>query len=49
MDVYSRIIEGIKEDAMTLPDRVWFKVRNRASGKNNAKLTPLLDINTERG
>jgi hypothetical protein len=45
MDVYSHIIEGMQQDAMMmLLDGVLPKAKNGAFGKNNAKLTPPLDI-----
>jgi len=44
MDVYSHIIEGMQEDAMRLLDGVLPKAKKGASGRNNAKLTPPLDI-----
>jgi len=44
MDVYSHIIEGMQQDAMMLLDGILPKAKNGASRKNNAKLTPPLDI-----
>jgi len=44
MDVYSHIIEGMQEDAMALLDEVLPPGKNGMSGKNNANLTPRVDI-----
>jgi len=44
MDVYSHIIEGMQEDAMALLDEVLPPGKNGASQKNNANLTPKVDI-----
>jgi len=49
MDVYSHIIEGMQQDAMMLLDGVLPKAKNGAFGKNNAKLTPPLDIKLNEG
>jgi len=49
MDVYSHIIEGMQQDAMALLDGVLPKAKNGAFGKNNAKLTPPLDIKLNGG
>jgi hypothetical protein len=49
MDVYSHIIEGMQEDAMRLLDGVSPKAKNGVFGKNNAKLTPPLDIKLAKG
>ena len=49
MDVYSHIIEGMQQDAMRLLDGVLPKAKNGACGKNNAKLTPPLDIKSTSG
>jgi len=49
IDVYSHIIEGMQQDAMMLLDEVLPKAKNGVSGKNNAKLTPLLDIKLNKG
>lgn len=46
MDVYSHIIEGMQEDAMALLDEVLPAGKNGAFQKNNAKLTPQININT---
>ena len=45
MDTYSHIIEGMQSDAMVLLDEVLPAGRNAVSGNNNAKLTPIPDIN----
>jgi len=44
MDTYSHIIEGMQEDAMALLDEVLPAGINGVSQKNNAKLTPTVDI-----
>jgi integrase len=44
MDVYSHIIEGMQSDAMALLDEVLPPGKNGASQKNNANLTPKVDI-----
>jgi integrase len=44
MDVYSHIIEGMQSDAMALLDEVLPPGKNGASQKNNANLTPTVDI-----
>jgi len=44
MDVYSHIIEGMQEDAMALLDEVLPAGKNGVSQKNNANLTPKVDI-----
>jgi integrase len=44
MDVYSHIIEGMQSDAMALLDGVLPVGRNGGSQKNNANLTPQVDI-----
>ena len=44
MDVYSHIIEGMQSDAMALLDEVMPVGKNGGSQKNNANLTPQLDI-----
>ena len=44
MDVYSHIIEGMQSDAMALFDEVLPAGGNRVFQKNNAKLTPIVDI-----
>ena len=49
MDVYSHIIEGMQQDAMALLDGVLPKAKNGAFGKNNAKLTPSVDIKLAQG
>lgn len=49
MDVYSHIIEGMQQDAMMLLDGVLPKAKNGAFQKNNAKLTPPLDIKLDKG
>jgi len=49
MGVYSHIIEGMQQDAMGLLDGVLLKAKNGALGKNNAKLTPPLDIKLTKG
>jgi len=49
MDVYSHIIEGMQQDAVMLLDGVLPKAKNGVSAKNNAKLTPRLDIKLNRG
>jgi hypothetical protein len=44
MDVYSHIIEGMQQDAMALLDEVLPISKNGAFQKNNAILTPKVDI-----
>ncbi len=44
MDVYSHIIEGMQSDAMALLDDVLPAGKNGVSQKNNANLTPKVDI-----
>jgi integrase len=44
MDTYSHIIEGMQEDAMALLDEVLPAGINGVSQKNNANLTPTVDI-----
>jgi len=44
MDVYSHIIEGMQSDAMVLLDEVLPVAKNGISQKNNANLTPKLDV-----
>jgi integrase len=44
MDVYSHIIEGMQSDAMALLDEVLPIGKNRGFQKNNANLTPIVDI-----
>ena len=44
MDVYSHIIEGMQEEAMALLDEVLPVGKNGVFQKNNAILTPTLDI-----
>jgi len=44
MDVYSHIISGMQEDAMALLDEVLPAGKNGVSQKNNANLTPMVDI-----
>ncbi len=44
MDVYSHIIEGMQSDAMALLDEVLPEGKNRTFQKNNANLTPKVDI-----
>jgi len=44
MDTYSHIIEGMQEDAMALLDEVLPAGENGVFQKNNAKLTPIVDI-----
>jgi integrase len=44
MDTYSHIIEGMQEDAMALLDEVLPAGVNGVSQKNNANLTPIVDI-----
>ena len=40
MDVYSHIIEGMQEEAMSLLDEVLPSGKNWTPSKNNANLTP---------
>jgi integrase len=49
MDTYSHIIEGMQEDAMALLDEVLPVGKNRVSQKNNANLTPTVDIISTKG
>jgi len=44
MESYSHIIEGMQEDAMALLDEVLPAGVNGVSQKNNANLTPIVDI-----
>jgi len=44
MDTYSHIIEGMQEDAMALLDDVLPVGKNGVSQKNNANLTPIVNI-----
>ena len=44
MDVYSHIIEGMQSDAMALLDEVLPAGINGIRNKNNANLTPKVDI-----
>jgi len=44
MDVYSHIIAGMQSDAMSLLDEVLPPGKNGVSPKNNANLTPIIDI-----
>jgi integrase len=44
MDVYSHIIDGMQEDAMALLDEVLPAGKNGMSRKNNANLTPRVDV-----
>jgi len=44
MDVYSHIIEGMQEDAMALLDEVLPAGKNGVFQKNNAILTPKIEI-----
>jgi len=44
MDTYSHIIEGMQSDAMALLDEVLPPGVNGAKNKNNAKLTPIINI-----
>ena len=44
MDVHSHIIEGMQSDAMSLLDEVLPPGKNGVSPKNNAILTPIIDI-----
>jgi len=44
MDVYSHIIEGMQSDAMALLDEVLPAGKNGVFQKNNANLTPKVDI-----
>jgi len=44
LDTYSHIIEGMQEDAMALLDEVLPTGKNGAFQKNNAILTPKVDI-----
>ena len=44
MDTYSHIIEGMQEDAMALLDEVLPAGKTGVSQKNNANLTPKVDI-----
>ena len=44
MDVYSQIIEGMQEDAMALLDEVLPEGKNGVFQKNNAILTPKIEI-----
>ena len=48
MDTYSHIIEGMQEDAMALLDEVLPAGVNGVSQKNNAKLTPIVDIKSHK-
>ena len=48
MDAYSHIIEGMQSDAMALLDEVLPVGKNGGCQKNNANLTPLLDIKLTR-
>ena len=49
MHTYSHIIEGMQEDAMALLDEVLPVGKNRVSQKNNANLTPTVDIISTKG
>jgi integrase len=49
MDTYSHIIEGMQEDAMALLDEVLPAGKNGVSRKNNANLTPTVDIISVKG
>jgi integrase len=44
MDTYSHIIEGMQQDAMALLDEVIPAGKNGVFQKNNANLTPIVDI-----
>ena len=44
MDVYSPIIEGVRQDAMLLLDGILPKVQNGVFAENKAKLVPPSDI-----
>ena len=44
MDTYSHIIEGMQSEAMALLDEVLPEAKNGVAEKNNAKLTPLVNI-----
>jgi integrase len=44
MDIYSHIIDGMQQDAMVLLDEVLPEAKNGAFGKNNANLTPEVNI-----
>ena len=44
MDTYSHIIEGMQSDAMALLDEVLPAGKNGSLQKNNAKITPLVNI-----
>ncbi len=48
MDTYSHIIEGMQEDAMALLDEVLPAGVNGVSQKNNANLTPIVDITSHK-
>jgi len=48
MDTYSHIIEGMQEDAMALLDEVLPAGINGARNKNNAILTPRVDITSRK-
>ena len=48
MDVYAHIIEGMQSDAMALLDGVLPEGKNGISRKNNANLTPKLDITLDK-
>ena len=44
MDTYSHIIEGMQSDAVALLDEILPPGKSGFSIKNNAKLTPTVDI-----
>jgi integrase len=48
MDTYSHIIEGMQSDAMALLDEVLPAGKNGVFQKNNAILTPIVDITSSR-
>ena len=48
MDTYSHIISGMQEDAMVLLDEVLPPGKNGVSQKNNANLTPIVDITSHK-
>ena len=48
MDTYSHIIEGMQEDTMALLDEVLPAGVNGVSRKNNANLTPTVDITSHK-
>ena len=48
MDVYSHIIEGMQSDAMELLDKVLPAGVNDTKNKNNARLTPNVNITSSK-